>query len=317
MGRARPDAASSPPTARSPGRRHRDALRRSCSIGDAECARGRRRDRPSRCRSIVALCSSRVRRFAMRTGSLLLSVAAGVLVATTWVAASRQRPAAGWSHRAGGRRHRVALDRLRRLRGVPDVPSGRLRAMAGVAAHPDDAPGRRGHRARRLLGPGRAHRARPLLHVRPRQRQADVTVRAGGRPAETYRVDYTLGSKRFQGYLSTLPDGRMYVLPVFWQVDSGRWLDWKETTPIPDGAHDLKQIWNVNCFNCHATNLDRGYQPATRDVSDATGPNSASAARPATALARNTSRSPSAGTPTRRRCRPTARVRRTASSATR
>ena len=45
---------------------------------------------------------------------------------------------------------------------------------------------------------------------------------------------------------------------------SGRWLDWKETTPIPDGAHDLKQIWNVNCFNCHATNLDRGYQPAAR-----------------------------------------------------
>ena len=89
-----------------------------------------------------------------------------------------------------------------------------------------------------------------------------VTVRAGSRPAETYQVDYTLGSKRFQGYLSTLPDGRMYVLPVFWHVESGRWLDWKETTPIPDGAHDMKQIWNVNCFNCHATNLDRGYEPA-------------------------------------------------------
>ena len=24
----------------------------------------------------------------------------------------------------------------------------------------------------------------------------------------------------------------------------------------------MKQIWNVNCFNCHATNLDRGYEPA-------------------------------------------------------
>ncbi len=56
----------------------------------------------------------------------------------------------------------------------------------------------------------------------------------------------------------------MYVLPVFWHVESGRWLDWKETTPVPDGAHDLKQIWNVNCFNCHATNLDRGYDPAAK-----------------------------------------------------
>ena len=90
-----------------------------------------------------------------------------------------------------------------------------------------------------------------------------VTVRAEGRAAETFTVDYTLGSKRFQGYLSTLPDGRMYVLPLFWQVEGRRWLDWKETTPIPDGAHDLRQIWNVNCFNCHATNLDRGYVPAS------------------------------------------------------
>ena len=54
----------------------------------------------------------------------------------------------------------------------------------------------------------------------------------------------------------------MYVLPVFWHVEAKRWIDWKETTPIPDGAHDLKQIWNVNCFNCHATNIDRGYVPA-------------------------------------------------------
>lgn len=91
-----------------------------------------------------------------------------------------------------------------------------------------------------------------------------VTVRSNGQ-SETYDVAYTLGSKRLQGYLATLPGGRLYVLPVFWHVDSQRWVDWKETTPIPDGAHDLKQIWNVNCFNCHATNLDRGYQAASAE----------------------------------------------------
>ena len=96
-----------------------------------------------------------------------------------------------------------------------------------------------------------------------RQGKPFVTVRAEGRAAETYQIDYTLGSKRFQGYLATLPGGRMYVLPVFWHVETKRWLDWKETTPIPDGAHDIKQIWNVNCFNCHATNLDRGFTAAT------------------------------------------------------
>ena len=42
--------------------------------------------------------------------------------------------------------------------------------------------------------------------------------RSASRPPETFSVDYTLGAKRYQGYLSTLPDGRIYVLPVFWHV---------------------------------------------------------------------------------------------------
>ena len=91
-----------------------------------------------------------------------------------------------------------------------------------------------------------------------------VSVSFGGRPAETYVVDYTLGAKRYQGYLSTLPDGQIYVLPVFWHVESQRWIDWKEITPIPDGGHDFRQIWNANCFNCHATNLVQGYDVAAR-----------------------------------------------------
>jgi predicted CXXCH cytochrome family protein len=86
-----------------------------------------------------------------------------------------------------------------------------------------------------------------------------IRVSFAGRAPETYLVDYTLGFKRYQGYLATLPDGRMYVLPAFWHVETKRWLDWKEITPIPDGAHELRQIWNSNCFNCHATNLSRGF----------------------------------------------------------
>ncbi len=94
--------------------------------------------------------------------------------------------------------------------------------------------------------------------------QPFIKVRFGTGEAETFSVDYTLGFKRFQGYLSRLPDGRMYVLPAFWHVETRRWIDWKEITPIPDGAHGLRQIWNVNCFNCHATNLAQGFDPATR-----------------------------------------------------
>ena len=91
-----------------------------------------------------------------------------------------------------------------------------------------------------------------------------VSVSFGGRAPETFNVDYTLGAKRYQGYLSTLPEGRIYVLPVFWHVASKRWIDWKEITPIPDGAHDIRQIWNANCFNCHATNIVQGYDIAAQ-----------------------------------------------------
>src|SRR5437899_12572692 len=91
-----------------------------------------------------------------------------------------------------------------------------------------------------------------------------VTISHSGRPAEAFEVHYTLGARRFQGYLSKLPDGRIYVLPIFWHNESKRWVDWKEITPIPDDAsHDLRQIWNVTCVNCHATNLVKNFNPAT------------------------------------------------------
>jgi predicted CXXCH cytochrome family protein len=91
-----------------------------------------------------------------------------------------------------------------------------------------------------------------------------MTVTYGKGPTETFQVDYTLGAKRYQGYLTKLADGSIYVLPAFWHIESKRWIDWKEITPIPDGAHDLRQIWNTNCFNCHATNLAQGFDVATR-----------------------------------------------------
>ena len=91
-----------------------------------------------------------------------------------------------------------------------------------------------------------------------------ISVANGARPPDTYEVHYTLGARRFQGYLSKLPDGRIYVLPVFWHNETKRWVDWKEITPIPDDPdHDLRQIWNVTCVNCHATNLVKNFKPAT------------------------------------------------------
>ncbi len=92
-----------------------------------------------------------------------------------------------------------------------------------------------------------------------------ISVAHGTRPAERFEVNYTLGVRRFQGYLSRLADGRIYVLPIFWHNESKRWVDWKEITPIPDDPnHDLRQIWNVTCVNCHATNLVKNFDVATK-----------------------------------------------------
>lgn len=100
--------------------------------------------------------------------------------------------------------------------------------------------------------------------VLPSDIEGIAESRGRSRAPEIFEVDYTLGAKRVQGYLSRLADGRIYVLPVFWHAEHRRWIDWREITPIPEGAHDLRQIWNVNCFNCHATNLVQGFDPATR-----------------------------------------------------
>ena len=91
-----------------------------------------------------------------------------------------------------------------------------------------------------------------------------ISIARNNRPAEKLEVHYTLGARRFQGYLSKLPDGRIYVLPVFWHNEAKRWVDWKEITPVPDDPdHDLRQIWNVTCVNCHATNLAKNFNPST------------------------------------------------------
>lgn len=86
-----------------------------------------------------------------------------------------------------------------------------------------------------------------------------ITITRRGAEPETFEVHYTLGARRFQGYLSRLADGRIYVLPAFWHVETSQWIDFKEITPLPDADHDFRQIWNVNCFNCHATNLAQNF----------------------------------------------------------
>lgn len=82
-----------------------------------------------------------------------------------------------------------------------------------------------------------------------------------GEPVE-HRVDYTLGNRRIQHYLTTLPDGRVIVLPPTWDVLRREWFHNLEIA-APDQAEGIVpvQLWNKNCFGCHVSDQIKGFRP--------------------------------------------------------
>jgi predicted CXXCH cytochrome family protein len=78
------------------------------------------------------------------------------------------------------------------------------------------------------------------------------------------RVDYTLGNRRVQHYLTTLADGRIVVLPPSWDVQRGQWFHNLEIVD-PDETHQTRlQVWNTNCVGCHVSQQDKNYDPLTK-----------------------------------------------------
>ena len=72
-----------------------------------------------------------------------------------------------------------------------------------------------------------------------------------GKPWE-HRVDYALGSRRIQEYLTKLPDGRIIVLPSTWDVVNKKWIHDLDTGNPEEGGADV-QLWNKSCYGCHVT----------------------------------------------------------------
>ncbi len=72
-----------------------------------------------------------------------------------------------------------------------------------------------------------------------------------GKPWE-HQVDYTVGGRRIQQYLSTLRDGRILVLPISWENVHKKWIH-NLDVDNPEAAGDPVQIWNKSCMACHVT----------------------------------------------------------------
>jgi predicted CXXCH cytochrome family protein len=84
-----------------------------------------------------------------------------------------------------------------------------------------------------------------------------------GKPQE-HRVEYTLGSRRIQHYLTTIDKGRIVVLAPSWDVQRQQWFHNVEIIRPDEDDRQIVQQWNKNCVGCHVSRQDNGYNPATR-----------------------------------------------------
>ena len=84
-----------------------------------------------------------------------------------------------------------------------------------------------------------------------------------GKPQE-HRVEYTLGSRRIQHYLTTLDKGRMVVLAPSWDVQRQQWFHNVEIIRPDEDDRQVVQQWNKSCVGCHVSRQENNYDPATR-----------------------------------------------------
>lgn len=82
---------------------------------------------------------------------------------------------------------------------------------------------------------------------------------------QEHRVEYTLGSRRIQHYLTTLDKGWIVVLPPSWDVQRGEWFDNMDIVRPTRAPGTPIQQWNKDCVGCHVSGEEKHFRPATQD----------------------------------------------------
>ena len=81
---------------------------------------------------------------------------------------------------------------------------------------------------------------------------------------QRFYVDFTIGSKWQQGYVTKLPDGRMQVLPIEYNLLEKKWINyWKMIDPPGSPRADIAKFtkfsaatnYQQNCAICHTSQL--------------------------------------------------------------
>ena len=85
-----------------------------------------------------------------------------------------------------------------------------------------------------------------------------------GKPVE-HRVDYTLGNRRIQHYLTTLPSGRIVVLPPSWDILRKGWFHSFDIGDPDETDEVMVQVWNKNCYSCHVSREEKNFDSAANE----------------------------------------------------
>ena len=86
---------------------------------------------------------------------------------------------------------------------------------------------------------------------------------------QEHRIEYTLGSRRIQHYLTTIENGRIIVLPPSWDVQRQQWFTTWRSSGLTRTTHKLVQEWNKNCVGCHVSEEDEQLRPGDAFLCDA------------------------------------------------
>ena len=82
-----------------------------------------------------------------------------------------------------------------------------------------------------------------------------------------FTVKYVFGVRPLQQYLVEFPGGKVQCLTIAWDPGGRRWFSLypDERITADDPLHWTRpaQNWNYMCAECHSTNLQKGYDPAT------------------------------------------------------
>src|SRR5262245_53605144 len=84
-----------------------------------------------------------------------------------------------------------------------------------------------------------------------------------GKPRE-HRVEFTLGSRRVQHYLTTIENGWIVVLPPSWDVQRREWFDNMDIVRPDKRDQTPVQQWNKDCVGCHVSGEEKNFAAVTR-----------------------------------------------------